>query len=385
MDNVDYDTIDLHAPSPEPGAFQPGPETVRLIHDTRKEFQYIASLSTRLGEASEAAKALEQDVAVRLLAMQSAAFGDIDSAAGGLSTIQEQVALLAETSRQTSELVSTPATSVGLIATAFQHLPLIPANHRVLTEIVDSLHRLRALYGQSWDRFDALQDYVRPVRSGLHVLRREHSGIQERLDSVGNEAAAAIYPILSNFYGQVQELIQRMMNTLRDPLIQIVHSLGSSGKLSSEELDTLSHSLIAPLDIELSCDANTPDSGELESPHLHRLRIEVIGLQDRLRRLEHPDGSEAGGQTSTDHGETPSISHLHKIIGDLADRVTNLEDHAHDRVEHVSSSPDSQPDSRMQQYLDSVGLTSEVIKRLVRQSGRTGTAFPFPGHTFGMS
>ncbi len=62
-----------------------------------------------------------------------------------------------------------------------------------------------------------------------------------------------------------------MTNTLRDPLIQIVHSLGSSGKLSSEELDTLSHSLIVPLDIELSRDANTPDSGELESPHLHRL------------------------------------------------------------------------------------------------------------------
>ncbi len=63
---------------------------------------------------------------------------------------------------------------------------------------------------------------------------------------------------------------------------------------------------------------------------------------------------------STDHGETPSISHLHEIIGDLADRVTKLEDHAHDRVEHVSSSPDSQPDSRMQQYLDSVGLTDEA-------------------------
>ncbi|PIL26693.1 hypothetical protein GSI_11220 [Ganoderma sinense ZZ0214-1] len=101
------------------------------------------------------------------------------------------------------------------LALGFKTVPAVPWNWLVLMELLSKVDELRDLYDSAWQRFDVLEEDVRPVRAEMHRLQLNVGFIQESLDGITNEAVNACEPLLHNVFEHFATRLEAIEQRLR--------------------------------------------------------------------------------------------------------------------------------------------------------------------------
>ena len=135
---------------------------------------------------------------------------------------------LASQSRCCAQLLADVTTSISALASAFEQIPAVPVDSRSIVELQDLVHQLRGLYGETWERFDALREDVRPVREELHRLRTDYLQAIEIVEQVPNAAAESVRPIVDSLYERVSRGIDKVGDAIGKSLGRIADALDTT-------------------------------------------------------------------------------------------------------------------------------------------------------------
>ncbi|KAI0701597.1 hypothetical protein C8Q76DRAFT_697976 [Earliella scabrosa] len=382
-------------PPPVPGtAFRIGPATSRSLEHLRDQLRRLDHLRPTFQNAAAEAEQLARHIHNARLAAstQIAETEDPDAAIRILLTEHEE---LAAQSRRCAQLIADVATSLSAVTEAFGQLPAIPVDGRAVAELQDLVHQLRALYGETWQRFDALREDIRPVREELHRLRVDYQQAIEMVEQVPAAAAESVQPVVDRLYDRVSKGIEQIGDSVRKSLGQLAQALDDV-TLHAEDRVRLVNALWKPLSDAMteagqirgtfprpsSPPARLSDliarlervEAELK-PNSPPLQLAVDDLVQRVRRLEL---ASTGHQPEDAQGSEPRPRDIAAALAHLRSRVEHLEEHP------AGESIDGRR-ADVRDYLREFGLGPEELTRLGRSTIARGTQFTFPGHDFGMS
>ncbi|KAI0704602.1 hypothetical protein C8Q76DRAFT_801515 [Earliella scabrosa] len=382
-------------PLPSGAAFSLGPATARSVEHVRDQLRRLEHLRPSLESAAKEAETLARHIRNARLA-SAIKVADAEDLEAAFRILLSEHQELAAQSRTAAELISDVATSMAAMAGAFEQLPPVPVDARAVAELQDLVHQLQGLYGESWERFDAVREDLRPIREELHRLRVDYLQAIEMIEQVPAAAADSVKPVVDRLYDRVSTGVDKLGDAIRKSIGQIADALDAV-TMQAEDRVRLVQALWNPVSDAVA--AARSIRGTFPRPHsptpsvsdvLARLEILEarahppsppldVAVADLARRLERLETTSSGHHTAYSEASTQtSSSALSEDWRSLRDRVSKLEE----QQRRIS---DTDRRVEIEQYLTAFGLGPDELTRLGRSSLARGNQFAFPGHTFGMS
>ena len=191
--------------TPDRQVFTFNDNIVRLAQDTKAKFDEIGKLERQVEDNISVLKDRARDfVGDYQHAHEQAAV-----AAGGVQAgdIAGADAILMEAVRDAFFAMSHIHDIIRRLASVFPSIPAVPWNWTALLDLLSRVEDLRNLYRVSWERFAALEEDVRPVRSEVLCIRQNVAQIQAQLDGIANETIDVCRPLLNTVHNHLSTRI----------------------------------------------------------------------------------------------------------------------------------------------------------------------------------
>ncbi|KAI0712613.1 hypothetical protein C8Q76DRAFT_797448 [Earliella scabrosa] len=381
------------APPPPGTAFVVGPATARTLEHLQDQLRRLRHLRPSMDAARAEAEALSRHIHNARLAasIRIAEAEDLDSAFRILLAEHQE---LASHSRQCAQLLAEVTTFFSALACAFEQIPAVPVDARSLVELQDLVHQLRGLYGETWERFDALREDIRPVREELHRLRLDYVQAIEMVEQVPNAAAQSVHSIVDALYTRVSEGIDRVGDAIGNSIGRIADALDNT-TMNSEDRVRLVEELWKPMTAAVS------EAGRIRGT-FPRPRSPPSGLPDVLARVERLEAHTVPASPPIDIAVSDLLRRVERLevvrersasaepastpsnAGDIGVMVTELRARVEALEQQLDTTADERGRAAVRDFLAEYGLGPDELTRLGRSSIARGNQFAFPGHAFGL-
>ncbi|KAI1783690.1 hypothetical protein LXA43DRAFT_1102196 [Ganoderma leucocontextum] len=190
-----------HPITPEPQQFVFTDNVIRLAQDTKAKFDEITTLQGQIQAECALLKARSGAVMARH--------------GPAISRFADAGIVVAEDVRDAYESLLCVHQILSRFAAAFASIPAVPWNWPALLELLTKVDELRDLYKVSWERFDTLEEDLRPVRGEMYRLHNNVALIEAQLDGIANDTVLACEPLLHNIFEHFSSRIENIEQRLR--------------------------------------------------------------------------------------------------------------------------------------------------------------------------
>ncbi|KAI1786439.1 hypothetical protein LXA43DRAFT_1099224 [Ganoderma leucocontextum] len=167
---------------------------IRLAQDTKAKFQEITNLGAQIQADCSMLKARAGGVMARH--------------APSVSQFPDAGRIIAEDVRDAYVALGSVHEVLLRFTSVFSSIPAVPWNWLALLELLTKVDELRDLYRVAWERFDVLEEDMRPVRGEIYWLRHNIAHVQACLDGIANDTVHACEPLLHNFFDHFSTRLQ---------------------------------------------------------------------------------------------------------------------------------------------------------------------------------
>ncbi len=290
------------------------------------------------------------------------------SAASTVEAIQEVLVLttgLIEDNKLVAVAIAAVADISHLLARSIEGATAISPQFGAAAEIIEVLLKLRSLYGEVQEKFSEVQQGMEPVWNKVQDLQDAVLETTASIETLPAACSGAVEPMLNS----LQHSLQREMDTIRQSISGEVHTAISKLR------DNPSAGAILLGD-------NHPDTSDI-LPMLADIRRRLKVLEDSLTTdSSSPNGDHVPALPEASSAASPSRSssnltsadgaHVGAATGDVQAAMEELSARM-DRLELAKPAHDPVAfGEHVQQYLNTLGLTSPVVLTLSQIVGSYG-------------